>query len=175
MLPASRSISNQCDAIFPLHTWRPPVILTAHLRLKGPWSWMRFDASKRPRCTALPPNMRSPISQGLGTPPCRNAGGDFRTLPSSDVTASVLARHERVRAFADRRHQSRNALQNSSSPLTEETFFTSRTLITAMPRACYSPVDYCICKCPACMYEVPKPATQRTCARDRHLKQEAER
>jgi len=46
----------------------------------------------------------------------------------------MVARHERGRTNANRRHQSRNAVQNRGFSLAEETFSTSCTLITPMPR-----------------------------------------
>jgi hypothetical protein len=172
VLPASRSFLKSVRRNLPPHPSRPPVTLTAHLRLKGPW--MRFDASERPRCTAL--HCHQTCGRRFREDSAHHhAGTAMRGLSHFAILGRhclCVARHERGRANAYRRHQSRNALQNSF-PLAEETSFTDCTLITAMPRVLL--LFRRLVHLQVSRLHVPKPASQRTCARDRHLKQEAER
>jgi hypothetical protein len=116
VLPASRSFLKSVRRNLPPHPSRPPVTLTAHLRLKGPW--MRFDASERPRCTAL--HCHQTCGRRFREDSAHHhAGTAVRGLSHFAILGRhclCVARHERGRANAYRRHQSRNALQNSFSP-----------------------------------------------------------
>jgi hypothetical protein len=79
---------------------------------------MRFDASERPRCTAL--HCHQTCGRRFREDSAHHhAGTAMRGLSHFAILGRhclCVARHERGRANADRRHQSRNALQNSFSP-----------------------------------------------------------
>lgn len=151
-MPASRS--SQVSAT--QSSSPPTTYLDSTSSPKGPW--MRSNASERSRCSTAT-NTHPPISRQLGT---LHAGTQeihftlcllWTSLPlCCQARGQVQLLATRVGAFDEENLGGRGPF----SSYYIDSLFTGGTHITALLTVCCSSVDYCSCKCPACMSASPE-------------------